>query len=164
MCRYILPTCLGEWLQAPIADCYLKAQNQNESDLSHQGDLSDIICGHFDEKNEGTHYPRLGLSSKNFLLVFNMDLKPTVYVGNVIFLKPKTRWNTDILWIFKHLFLLPMSKAAFLRSGLALWCPCDVIRWMFVLILVSMEERDPELYCPPRQKDTTDELTFWDNS
>ena len=34
-----------------------KTRNQKESDLSHPGDLSDILHGHFDEKNGGTTSP-----------------------------------------------------------------------------------------------------------
>ena len=35
----------------PLPDFSLSPQNQKESDLSHLGDLSDILRNHFNEKN-----------------------------------------------------------------------------------------------------------------
>ena len=38
----------------------LSPQNQKESDLSHLGDLFDILCGHFDEKQNCVYHLHRG--------------------------------------------------------------------------------------------------------
>ena len=41
----------------PLENFYLPPQNQNESDQSHLGKLTYILCGYFDEKKMGGGYP-----------------------------------------------------------------------------------------------------------
>ena len=78
----------------------LSPQNQKESDLSHLGDLSDILRGHFDEDMGVLPYPGLGIKAvkdqcgiQNRHFGKKIVLKLTVYVRNVIFFfyKPKIR-------------------------------------------------------------------------
>ena len=72
----------------PLENFSLSLQNQKKSDLSHLGDLSDILRGHFDEKNNwGTTLPGVRVSRQrpvekviawNLLCMLEMSFPPFI--------------------------------------------------------------------------------------
>ena len=79
-----------------------------------------------------------------------MVLKLTVYIRNVISFSYKLKsWrNANIYTFFREIFNfgLYVTENRLFWARPWLWCHCDVVLGMLVLILVCMERRDPQLY------------------
>ena len=143
------------WLPPPCG-FFLVAPKPKTSNLGHVDDLSDIFRGHFDERR-GITLPGARVSRRRPVArwwispekIQNRHLKTLLIVWSWNFQCMLSRKFGEIpifgTCLVEYLilanFLLKICYFVVIRP--TLWRHCDVMRWMFVLILVRMEIGEP---------------------
>ena len=146
-------------------DFSLNPRTKRKVVLSHLGDLSNILCSHLwipsyprqrkaikDQGKDGgvCHLRKyeIAILKKLFVWSWNMLLMLEIFFPSFISQKPGKILIFVTFLVTFSIFINILLKIHYLEVQSCLWCHCDVIHWMFVLILVCMEsQKDLQLYC-----------------